>query len=44
MIMLLRKDKFGSSSEKTPKDEIPGQLSLFNEAEVEAEGSSKEPI
>ena len=37
MIMLLRKDKFGSSSEKTPKDEIPGQLSLFNEAEVEAE-------
>lgn len=28
MIMLLRKDKFGSSSEKTPKNEFPGQLSL----------------
>lgn len=30
MIMLLRKDKFGSSSEKTPKNEFPGQLSLFS--------------
>lgn len=44
MIMLLRKDKFGSSSEKTPKNEIPGQLSLFNEAEVEADASVPEPI
>ena len=29
IIMLLRKDKFGSSSEKTPKNEIPGQLYLM---------------
>ena len=33
MVMLLRKEKFGSSSEKTPK-QIEGQLSLFNEAEL----------
>ena len=44
MIMLLRKDKFGSSSEKTPKNETPGQLSLFNEAELEADASVQEPI
>ena len=40
MIVLLRKDKFGSSSEKTPKDEFPGQLSSFNEADA----SVQEPI
>ena len=34
MVMLLRREKFGSSSEKTPKAQIEGQLSLFNEAEV----------
>ena len=34
MILLLRKEKFGSSSEKTTS-QIEGQLSLFNEAEVE---------
>ena len=44
MVMLLRREKFGPSSEKTPKDEIPGQLSLFNEAEVEAKPSTPEPI
>lgn len=44
MIMLLRKDKFGSSSGKTSENEIPGQLSLFNEAEVEADASVPEPI
>lgn len=44
MIMLLRKGKFGSSSEKTPKDEFPGQLSLFNEAEIEADASVQESI
>lgn len=44
MIMLLRKDKFGSSSEKTPKNDIPGQLSLFNEAELEADASVPEPV
>lgn len=43
MVMLLRKDKFGSSSEKTPK-ECDGQLSLFNEAEVEANTETTEPI
>lgn len=44
MIMILRKQKFGSSSEKTPKDEIPGQLSLFNEAEAEASDAAEEPL
>ena len=38
MIMLLRKDKFGPSSEKTPK-QVEGQLSLFNEAEFESAAS-----
>lgn len=31
MVMILRKEMFGSSSEKTPK-QVDGQLSLFNEA------------
>lgn len=44
IVLLLRKDKFGSSSEKTPKDEMDGQLSLFNEAELEADASDREPI
>lgn len=39
MIMLLRKEKFGSSSEKTKKQQLEGQLSLFNEAESEADAS-----
>ena len=43
MVLLLRKEKFGSSSEKTPK-QIDGQLSLFNEAEVEADSKSEEPV
>ena len=33
-IALLRKKLFGSSSEKSPVD-FPGQLNLFNEAEIE---------
>lgn len=41
MILLLRKDKFGAKSEKTPQ--IDGQLSFFNEAELEA-GPDEEPI
>lgn len=41
MIQLLRKEKFGSSSEKTQTE---GQLSLFNEAEMEADASVPEPI
>ncbi len=44
MILLLRKEKFGSSSEKAPKEQIGGQLSFFNEAEVEADASVPEPI
>ena len=43
MVMLLRKEKFGPSSEKPPK-QVDGQLSLFNEAEVEADASVPEPI
>ena len=43
IVLLLRKEKFGSSSEKTPK-QIEGQLSLFNEAEVEADSKSEEPV
>ena len=41
MILLMRKDKFGSKSEKTPQ--VDGQLSLFNEAEVEAR-QEEEPL
>lgn len=44
MILLLQKEKFGSSSEKTPKNQIDGQLSLFNEAEVSADASVPEPV
>ncbi len=43
MMMLLRKDKFGSSSEKTPK-QLDGQISLFNEAEIEADETVTEPV
>ena len=43
MILLLRKDKFGSSSEKTTST-IEWQLSLFNEAEVEVVSNSDEPF
>ena len=41
MILLMRKDKFGSKSEKTPQ--VDGQLSLFNEAETEAR-QEEEPL
>ena len=43
MVLLLRKEKFGSSSEKTPK-QVDGQLSLFNEVEIEADSKSEEPV
>ena len=43
MVLLLRKEKFASSSEKTPK-QVDGQLSLFNEAEIEADPKSEEPV
>ena len=41
--MLLRKEKFGSSSEKTPK-QVEGQISIFNEAEIEADDTAREPV
>lgn len=44
IVLLLRKQKYGSSSEKTLKVEIYGQLSLFNEAEIEAYASLPKPI
>ena len=43
MVMLLRKEKFGPSSEKAVKSSEE-QLSLFNEAEIEADGAITEPI
>ena len=43
MVILLRKEKFGSSSEKTSY-QVEGQLSLFNEVEIEADASATEPI
>ena len=43
MVLLLRKEKFASSSEKTPK-QVDGQLSLFNEAEIEADSKAEEPV
>ncbi len=44
MILILRKEKFGSSSEKTPKDDIDGQIYMFNEAEAYADSPAPEPI
>jgi transposase len=44
MILILRKEKFGSSSEKTPKNDIEGQLLLFNEAEAYSDSPDPEPI
>lgn len=39
---LSQQRRFGSSSEKTPSDQL--ELSLFNEAEVEADAVSEEPV
>ena len=39
----LKKKLFASSSEKTKKDEFPGQIHLFNEAEAAADSSVPEP-
>lgn len=44
LILIMRQNKFGASSEKTPKDEMDGQLSLFDEAEIYADVSVPEPI
>ena len=43
MVLLLRKEKFGSKSEKT-SSQIEGQLSLFNEAEIESTSNIDEPL
>lgn len=43
MVLLLRREKFGPSSEKTTT-QIEGQMSLFNEAEMDADPDSKEPF
>lgn len=43
MVLLLRREKFGPSSEKTTR-QIEGQLSLFNEAESETDANIKEPL
>ncbi|OGO76542.1 MAG: hypothetical protein A2Y23_06400 [Clostridiales bacterium GWB2_37_7] len=43
MLILMRKQKFGSSSEKTPKTSDETQLSIFNEAELEASSNAEEP-
>ena len=43
MLILMRKQKFGSSSEKTPKTSDETQLSIFNEAELEASEEAEEP-
>lgn len=43
MVLVLRKEKFGASSEKTTSS-IDGRLSLFNEAELEADPNADEPL
>lgn len=46
MLIQMRRDKFGPSSEKTPKTEVSDQIympQVFNEVEVEADDSTKEP-
>ena len=43
IISLLKKSRFGSSSEKTPRDELPEQLCIFNEVEVSADPGQEEP-
>lgn len=42
-VLAMRHDKFGSSSEKTPKSD-GNQLSIFNEAELHADEKAEEPI
>lgn len=45
MILKMRRDKFGASSEKTPKEDCGNQLymtQIFNEIESEADGSEEE--
>lgn len=45
VIVQMRHDKFGSSSEKTVKaDDGSKQMSLFNEVELEADATVSEPF
>jgi hypothetical protein len=44
IILGLQKRQFGSSSEKTKREQFDGQLNLFNEAETEYSEKPKEPI
>ena len=46
IIIQMNRDKFGSSSEKTPREELPEQIymtQVFNEAESSADDSAAEP-
>ena len=40
LIKNMQKARFGSSSEKTVREELEDQLSLFNEAELEADSKA----
>ncbi|HWQ88687.1 MAG TPA: IS66 family transposase [Desulfitobacteriaceae bacterium] len=44
IILLMKKKQFGSSSEKTPKQEDSIQINLFNEAEDIASEEAEDPI
>ena len=44
LILIMRQDKFGASSEKTPKDAVDGQLSLVDGVKVCADASVPEPV
>jgi len=46
MLIQMRRDKFGSSSESSKKDNLDGQIfmeQIFNEVETSADSSAKEP-
>lgn len=44
LILKMRHDKFGSSSEKTVKSDDGNQICLFNEVEIEADHTAVEPF
>ncbi len=44
MVLQLLKAKFGSSTEKTPKEEMDVQLGIFDETETSADVSAMESI
>ena len=43
MVNFFRKQMFGPSSEKTPKEELSNQISMFNEAEACADPKAEDP-